>query len=197
MATLRDQLHKVQQERDSLQARAEQVVSLQQECDQLKTQLQSANDRLNQFLLLAQGAAPTPTAQATTTPTVPTEAPLPQPAAVAPPQPGSQSQNAQPPRQQPERKPKASTKMSPEERIALAVEALMHHNQQCTHPNDRWFISGNTIATMTGTNPATKVKPWLDSHPDVARAIDQHNQKMGILIPHHNRGKEKEELRGI
>ncbi|MEP0914769.1 hypothetical protein NDI45_28105 [Leptolyngbya sp. GB1-A1] len=87
--------------------------------------------------------------------------------------------------------------MSPEERIALAVQALMHHNQQCTHPNDRWFISGNTIAQMSGTNPATKVKPWLDDHPDVAHAIDQHNDDMQTTNPHHNRGKEKEELKAI
>ncbi len=212
VATLRNQLHKVQTERDSLQAQAEQVVSLQQECHQLRTQLQTANDRLNQFLLLAQGASATglpatqvpqrdaiasgAPAQATTT-TVPTEAPPTQPVAVAPPQPVSQSQNAQPPSQQPERKPKASSKTSPEERIAIAIQALMHHNQHCTHPKDRWFISGNSIATMTGTNPATKVKPWLDHHPDVAQAIDQHNQNMGTTNPHHNRGKEKEELRSI
>jgi Tfp pilus assembly protein PilO len=196
VVTLRDQLHQVTQERDSLQAQTDQVVSLQHECDQLKTQLHSANDRLNQFLRLAQGAPPIPTPQATTT-TLPTEAPLPQPAPVAPHQPDSQSQNAQPSQQQPKRKPKASTKVSPEERIALAVQALMHHNQQCTHPKDRWFISGNTIASITHTNPATKVKPWLDSHPDVAHAIDQHNQDMGTTNPHHNRGKEKEELREI
>lgn len=200
VAMLRDQLQQVQQERDSFQAQAEQVVSLQQECDQLKTQLQAANDRLHKFLRLAQEEtvmeADSASSAVSTTQTPLEAAPHPSVPITAP-QPVIQDAIDQANRQQGDQKPKVSSKMSPEERIAIAIEALMHHNLHCADPKDRWFISGNTIASATGTNPATKVKPWLDSHPDVARAIDQHNQAMETTQPHHNRGKEKEQLRSI
>lgn len=200
VVTLRDQLQHVQTERNSLQAQLDQFAPLQQECNQLKIQLQTAHDHLNQFLLLAQGTTPISKApaMAPATPTPSTEAPFPQPAAIAPPQSTIQPSPTQPTKQHHDRQFKTnSNKMIPEKRIALAIKALIHHNHQCPNPKDRWFISTNAIASMTGTNPATKVKPWLDTHPDVAQQIDQHNQQMGTTQPHHNRGKAKEELRSI
>jgi hypothetical protein len=89
--------------------------------------------------------------------------------------------------------------LSPDDRISLAIQALVEFNQQCSQTKDRWTITGNVIAAMTGTNAATRVNPWLDIHPDVGRMIHQHNQEMGIDSNYHNRGKgkDKAQLRQI
>lgn len=88
-------------------------------------------------------------------------------------------------------------KLSPDQRIALAIEALIHHNESGTDPKDRWFISNQTIADMTGTNNFTKVKPRIEARPEMAERVQQHNEQMGTTQPHHNCGKKKEELRSI
>jgi hypothetical protein len=89
--------------------------------------------------------------------------------------------------------------LSPDDRIPIAIQALVEFNQQCSQTKDRWTITGNVIAAMTSTNAATRVNPWLDIHPDVGKMIHHHNQEMGIDSNYHNRGKgkDKAQLRQI
>jgi hypothetical protein len=209
--TLREQLETVQSERHQLQS----------ECDQLRAQLQQSQDILSQFRLIALGASAIVSDAAEQIDSPTTQVPerdaiemTPSTTATAPPQIGSsvQMQTAPtsspqavieqtapaPTHQKPQRQSLArARKLSPDDRIALAIKALIHHNEGCTDPKDRWFISNQTIADMTGTNNFTKVKPWMEQHPQVSERVQQHNEAMGTTQPHHNRGKEKEELRQI
>jgi Telomere resolvase len=200
---LSQQLQTVQLERDQLTS----------ECEQLRAQLQQAQEVISQFRRIALGAVATglpatqmPQRDAIETPRTETTAaathqtgssvqiqtaPIPSPQSAEPTAPA-------PTCQKPQRQSLArSGKLSPDKRIAIAIDALMQHNQQCTDPKDRWFISNQTIADMTGTNNFTKVKPWMKLHPEVAEKVQQHNERMETTQPHHNRGKEKEELRQI
>jgi hypothetical protein len=183
VASLKQELHQVLQERDGLRAELDQLTTLKHESDQLKAELALKTERLNQFLQLASGAQP----HAPVGPvTLPEKHPASPPSAITPMATGNT----------PARQP-ARPKRSPEDRIQLAVQALFHHNEHCSDPSDRWFISGNILAEMSRTNPATRVKPWLEAHPDIQQAIDQHNQEMNTTAPHHNRRKHKDELRSI
>lgn len=190
---LRRQLEQVQAQRDHLQAQAEQVAALQAECDHLRLQFQHSQNLINQFRSIALRA--TDTTEKTTAPvtmTAPALAATQTPLADSP----------QPPTDRPltpsaSQHSHAGSKLSPDQRIALAITALIHHNESCTNPNDRWFISNQSIADMTQTNNHTKVKPWFEQHPETAEKVQQHNQQMETTNPHHNRGKDKEELRSI
>lgn len=200
---LGDRLAQVEQERDHLKQQVEQLVPLQAECDRLKGQLQVAQDHLNQFRLIALGASaieidaaaqPVEINQPTTTtvaPAPPDPAPVPSSAASLVPTPAPE------PKRDSSAASSGSKKLSPDDRITIAIEALIHHNQNCTDPKDRWFISNQTISEMTGTNNFTKVKPWMEQHPEMAERVHRHNEAMGTTNPHHNRGKDKEELRQI
>lgn len=187
VTSLRKQLQQLIEERDSLQSQVERLLPLQQEGQRLKQELQLARDHLNQFLHLARGAASemAPDSQ------------IPE---------GSLSQSNDIPkngltaRDEGTFKSKThdvSAKLSPDDRIPIAIDALIRFNQSCSDIAERWFISTNVIAMASATNPATKVKPWLELHPEVARLVQQHNQAMETDRPHHNRGKDKTELRSI
>ncbi len=165
-------------------------------------------------LALAPGAPMAPAAPPAPVPVQPTTlASSPPPPAVSPLPPGEQVTLSQQLHQQPLRSTPSSNQppatpalpsfddaqlktlaagISPNDRIPLAIQALVEFNQQCSQAKDRWTITGNVIATMTGTNAATRVNPWLDSHPDVVAMIRHHNQEMGIDSNYHNRGKGKD-----
>ncbi|WP_088894962.1 protelomerase family protein [Leptolyngbya ohadii] len=197
---LGDRLSQVEQERDRLQAQVEQLMPLQTECDRLKGQLQAAQDHLNQFRLIALGATSidlgsSPAAAAAPSPaTTPAIAPA-QPVAV--PSPASPVPAPSPVSAKPDRKPASRKKLSPNDRIGFALEAIMLHNESCTDPKDRWFVSYQVIADMSGTNNFTKVKPWFEARPEVLEQVHQHNERMGTTNAHHNRGREKEGLKSI
>lgn len=189
VATLKQELHQVQQDRDGLRAELDQLKVLKHESDQLKAELAIKTERLNQFLQLAAGAQPHASGELVT---LPEEKSSPHPAITPRAEGNTPEILSSAPTQQP-----ATPKRSPEDRIQIAVQALFYHNEQCSDPSDRWFISGNIIAEMSRTNPATKVKPWLEAHPDIQCAIHQHNHDMDTTAPHHNRRKDKDELQAI
>jgi hypothetical protein len=92
------------------------------------------------------------------------------------------------PRQQQIGRP-PSGKLSPLERVPLAILAIMQHNQLCS-PAQRWFISGNVIATVAGANPALVVSPWLQNHPRAINLIDSHNR--AVELNQRSNGKDKD-----
>lgn len=185
--TLNQQLQTLQSERDQLQS----------ECDSLTAQLQQSHDVLNQFRLIALATQAIEPTQEKTTPAATPSLQV-QPAPTPSPQSAVEHTAPAPTPKKPQRNPASGTnKLSPDQRIALAIDALILHNQSCTDPQDRWFISNQTIADMTGTNNFTKVKPWFEQHPEIVQRVQQHNEQMETTNPHHNRGKEKEQLRSI
>lgn len=188
VATLKQELQQAHAERDALQVELQQLASMRQDYAKLQAELAQATSRLNQFLQLATGVQVIPS----------TPPPIAAPVALGErPIQVDNTEKTLPPSQHLSQAKATTTKRSPDERIEIAIQALMQHNKSCTDPHDRWFISGNVIADMSRTNPATRVKPWLEAHPDIEQAITQHNQDMGTTQPHHNRRKDKDELRSI
>jgi hypothetical protein len=163
----------------------------QKEIDQLKAELQSAHDRLAQIAAAAQGLPgiqPTPVAQPALTQ---------QPTAPIPPTPITQSAAQQPaPTHRSTLGKPSFGKLSPAERIPIAIVAMMYHNQHC-HPTDRWFLSGNVIATAAGANPALVVTPWLQNHPAAVSQLDQHNTAIGLNSRSNGKDKDRSQLKGI
>lgn len=196
-ANLRTQLQQVLAERDALKQQLQKFATLRKQHELLQTEFQLTQNRLNQFLQLAQG-------ETVKTPSPPAEAQVPVQTSS---QPSTQKPSAQASAQRrsaTSSAPKSSApkssrpyKLPPDERILIAINALIRYNQSCTRLRQRWFISINAIADMTGTNPATKVKPWLEAHPDIVHQIAQHHQHMDLTQSHHNRGKDKAELKSI
>jgi hypothetical protein len=99
------------------------------------------------------------------------------------------------PRQQQIGRP-LSGKLSPAERVPLAIAALIQHNQLCS-PAQRWFISGNVIATVAGANPALVVSPWLKAHPAAITQIDHHNTAIGLNARSNGKDKDRSLLQSI
>jgi hypothetical protein len=223
LTTLSQQISSLRQQVQDSQARQEPITILvdevtllrdklyqtQQERDQLQAQLQTAQARLNQFLSLAQdvGLSPTqaaPVAQAASAPVAPVTQAVPvtqaTPAQRAAAPPALPAVDLNQPTFKPNRRSprsRSASKRSADERIQIAIDALMQYNEGCTDPKDRWFISVNVIADMSGTNPAAKVKPWLQDRPELNQKIQRHNQRMETTKPHHNRGRDKAELKAI
>ena len=160
----------------------------QQEIERLHAELQTAHDRLAQIAAAAQGRAglqPTPTPQ-----------PAPTQSSATPTQPQTTSHT---PAQQPQtsqvgRLP--ASKLSPTERVPLAIVAMMHHNHNCP-PDNRWFLSGNVIATAAGANPALVVTPWLQSHPSAVSQVDHHNSAIGLNSRSNAKNKDRGQLKSI
>lgn len=178
---------------EELEQLRQQTTQQQQEIDRLRAELQAANDRLNLIVSTAQGNAPQPSV-----PTI----------QLAPTQP-------QPPRQPPAQQPQppqrsfhaaavgrsqvgrlTSGRLSPSDRVPLAIFALMQHNQNCP-PSDRWFLSGNVIATTAGANPALVVTPWLQSHPAAVSQVDHHNSAIGLHARSNSKDKDRSQLKTI
>jgi hypothetical protein len=167
----------------------------QQEIDRLHAELKQANDRLKRIAEAAQGMAPQP---ASTSQLTPTQL-IPAPAAPQPPsQPSAPSSPHVPPSQphhsQLGRLP--TGKLSPTDRVPLTIVAMIQHNQNCS-PDDRWFLSGNVIATAAGANPALVVTPWLQSHPEAANQIQQHNTAIGLNSRSNGKNKNRSQLKTI
>jgi hypothetical protein len=187
LAAIKQQVS-VAQQAEELEQLRQQNQQQQQEIDRLYGELQTAHDCLAQIAAAAQGRAglqPTPTPQ-----------PAPTPPIAAPTQPQTTSHT---PAQQPQpsqigRLP--ASKRSPADRVPLAIVALMQHNQHCP-PDDRWFLSGNVIATAAGANPALVVTPWLQNHPAAVTQIDQHNTAIGLNQRSNAKDKDRSQLKSI
>ncbi|MEP0914196.1 hypothetical protein NDI45_25135 [Leptolyngbya sp. GB1-A1] len=190
ITALRQQVNAGQQQQEIEQLR-EQTAQQQQEIDRLRAELQAATDRLQQIAAAAQGLAglqPTP---------IPQPAPTQQPTAPIPPTLTSQPVAPQPAptyRTAPGR-PSAG-KLSPTDRVPIAISALIHHNHNC-QPSDRWFLSGNVIATAASANPALVVTPWLKAHPAATAQIDQHNAAIGLNARSNGKDKDRGQLKPI
>lgn len=74
--------------------------------------------------------------------------------------------------------------------------ALIDYNHNC-HPNNRWFLSGNIIATTAGANPALVVMPWLQNHPIATTQIEQHNTAIGLNARSNGKDKDRSQLKAI
>lgn len=72
----------------------------------------------------------------------------------------------------------------------------MQHNQNCP-PDDRWFLSGNVIATTAGANPALVVTPWMKEHPAAISQIEQHNTAIGLNSRSNAKEKDRKQLKEI
>ncbi|WP_088889309.1 protelomerase family protein [Leptolyngbya ohadii] len=183
LAAIKQQVS-VGQQAEELEQLRQQTEQQQQEIDRLRTELQTAHDRLAQIAAAAQGLAGV---QLT---------PVPQPAPIQPPPVN------QPPVQQPAPTPRPALgrpsfgKLSPSDRVPLAIAALIHHNQNCP-PHDRWYLSGNVIATAAGANPALVVTPWLQSHPIAVEQLDQHNAAIGLNARSNGKDKDRGQLKPI
>lgn len=189
LAAIKQQVS-VAQATEELEQLRQQTTQQQQEIDRLKAELEQSNDRLKRIAEAAQGIAPQP---ASSTQSAPNQPPL----ASATPQPASQPSPPQSPlphRSQMGRRPTA--KLSPTDRVPLAIAAMMHHNQNCPH-STRWFLSGNVIATAAGTNPALVVTPWLQTHPSAVSQIDHHNTAIGLNSRSNGKDKDRGQLKTI
>ena len=176
---------------EELEQLRQQTTQQQQTIDRLQIELKEANDRLKLIAEAAQGIAPQP--HTSTPQSAPTQS---RPAPSAP-QPTSQSPAPQPP--QPQRSLSSrlpAGKLSPADRVPLAIVALMDYNQHCP-PHDRWFLSGNIIATAAGANPALVVTPWLQSHPAAINQIEQHNTTIGLNRRSNGKDKDRSQLKSI
>jgi hypothetical protein len=190
LAAIKQQVS-VAQQAEELEQLRQQTEQQQHEIDRLHTELQSAHDRLAQIAAAAQGLAnvqPMP---------IPQPAPIQQPTEPIEPTPTSQT-----PAQQPVLSHRSALgrpsfgKLSPPDRVPIAISALIHHNQNCP-PNDRWFLSGNVIATAAGANPALVVTPWLQAHPAATAHIDQHNAAIGLNARSNGKDKDRSQLKTI
>ncbi len=163
----------------------QQTQQQQQQIDQLRAELEQANARLKRIAEAAQGVAPTqPTSTPQSAPSQPPAIPIQSPA----PQP------QQPQRSQPGRPP--AGKLSPADRVPLAIVALMNYNQNCPQ-SERWYLSGNIIATTAGANPALVVTPWLQAHPIATTQIEQHNTAIGLNARSNGKDKDRSQLKTI
>jgi Telomere resolvase len=178
----------------------QEIDRLQAQLNQTQEQLQAAIDWRERVVQVMQGgelsgvelSPVADPAHATQTPDVQSQPrPLPHLAEPAAPAPLPQSR----PRQQQLGRP-SSGKLSPLERVPLAILALMHHNQLCS-PAQRWFISGNVIATVAGANPALVVSPWLKAHPAAITQIDHHNTAIGLNARSNGKDKDRSLLKSI
>jgi uncharacterized coiled-coil protein SlyX len=172
---------------EELEQLRQQTTQQQQAIDRLQIELKEANDRLKRIAEAAQGIAPQPPRSAPTQP-------IPAPSA-----PQSTSQSPAPQPQQPQRSQSGrlpAGKLSPADRVPLAIVALMDYNQHCP-PHDRWFLSGNIIATAAGANPALVVTPWLQSHPAAISQIEQHNTAIGLNQRSNGKDKDRGQLKVI
>jgi hypothetical protein len=175
---------------EELQQLRQQTTQQQQQIDRLRVELKQANDRLKRIAEAAQGIAPPPTSSPQSATTQPIGAPT-------QPQPTSQPPAPQP--QYPQRSQMGrlpAGRLSPADRVPLAIVALMEHNQHCP-PHDRWFLSGNIIATTAGANPALVVTPWLQSHPIALTQIEQHNTAIGLNQRSNGREKDRSQLKSV
>jgi hypothetical protein len=191
LAAIKQQVS-VGQQAEELEQLRQQNQQQQQEIDRLNAELQAANDRLKRIAETAQGIAaelpPTPTPQS-----APTQ-PIPAPSA-----PQLTSQPSAPQLPQPQRSLPRSLptgKISPADRVPLAIVAMMHYNQNCP-PGDRWFLSGNVIASAAGANPALVVTPWLQCHPSATTQIDRHNSAIGLNSRSNGKDKDRSQLKKI
>jgi hypothetical protein len=191
LAPLLQELAAIKQQVSAAQAGEEieqlrqQTQQQQQQIDQLRAELEQANDRLKRIADAAQGVAPTqPTSTPQSAPSQPPAIPIQSPA----PQP-----------QQPQRsqlgRPLAG-KLSPADRVPLAIMALMEYNQHCPQ-SERWYLSGNIIATTAGANPALVVTPWLQAHPIAITRIEQHNTAIGLNARSNGKDKDRSQLKTI
>jgi hypothetical protein len=186
LAAIKQQVS-VAQAGEELEQLRQQTTQQQQQIDRLRVELKEANDRLKLIAEAAQGIAPPPTS----TPQSATSQPIAAP--IAPP-PTSLPQAPQPLRAQPGRQ--TAGKLSPTDRVPLAIVALMDYNQHC-QPNERWFLSGNVIAAAAGANPALVVTPWLQNHPVAQTQIDQHNTAIGLNARSNGKDKDRSQLKTI
>jgi hypothetical protein len=175
---------------EELEQLRQQTTTQQQEIDRLHAELEKANDRLKLIVEAAQGIAPQPAS----TPQSPPTQPIPAPAAVQPASQPSAPQSPLPHRLQMGRLP--TGKLSPTDRVPLAIVAIMQHNQNCP-PDERWFLSGNIIATAAGANPALVVTPWLQAHPSATTQIDHHNSAIGLNARSNGKDKDRSQLKVI
>jgi hypothetical protein len=162
----------------------------QQEIAQLHAELEAANQRLQRIAEAAQGIAPQPpTSTVHSAPTQPFAAPT-------APSPTNQSSASQRPSSPPHSGRPPAGKRSPAERVPLAIMALMDYNQTCPL-SDRWFLSGNVIATTAGANPALVVTPWLQTHPHAVTQIEEHNTAIGLNARSNGKDKDRSQLKTI
>lgn len=167
------------QQQQEIEQLRQQTDQQQQEIDRLTAELQAATDRLALIAAAAQGSAeiqPVP----------------PQPPAAIVPPPTNQL-----PAQQSAAQPKAPGKLDVDDRIALAIVALMQHNQACTNHADRWFLSTNAISYAAGANPSERTTPWLQQHPAAVQAMNQHHASLGLHSRHNGKDKDKKHLKAI
>lgn len=189
LAAIKQQVS-IAQAAEELEQLRQQTTQQQQQIDSLKAELEQANDRLKRIAETAQSIAPLPASTPQSTPTQP-------PQASAAPQPPSQPSSPQSPQPHPSQIGKLPTaKLSPTDRVPLAIAAMMHHNQNCP-PLDRWFLSGNVIATAAGANPALVVTPWLQTHPSAVSQIDHHNTAIGLNSRSNGKDKDRGQLKAI
>jgi hypothetical protein len=87
-------------------------------------------------------------------------------------------------------------RLSPADRVPLAISALMDYNQHCPQ-SERWYLSGNIIATTAGANPALVVTPWLQAHPIATTQIEQHNTAIGLNARSNGKDKDRSQLKTI
>ncbi|WP_206602897.1 protelomerase family protein, partial [Leptolyngbya ohadii] len=190
LAAIKQQVS-VGQQAEELEQLRQQTEQQQQEIDRLRAELQTAHDRLAQIAAAAQGLAgvqPTP---------------VPQPAPIQPPTaPIQQTLTTQSVAPQPApthrtapRRPSFG-KLLPTDRVPIAITALMQYNNNC-QPSDRWFLSGNVIATAASANPALVVTPWLQAHPAATAQIDQHNAAIGLNARSNGKEKDRSQLKPI
>lgn len=176
---------------EELEQLQQQVEQQQHEIDRLHAELEKANNRLRLIVSAAQGDVPQQLVSSSqSAPTQPIAAPT-------PPQPTSSPPAPQPPlpqRSLPRSRP--AGKLSPSDRVPLAIVALLEHNQNCP-PADRWYLSGNVIAIAAGANPALVVTPWLQSHPEAANQIEQHNSAIGLNARSNGKDKDRGQLKSI
>jgi hypothetical protein len=169
----------------------QQTQQQQQEIDQLRAKLEEANDRLKRIAEAAQGNTPQPPIS------TPQSAPTQPRAAVPQPQPVSQPPAPQLTttlQSQPGRPP--AGRLSPADRVPLAIMALMDYNQHCPQ-SERWYLSGNIIAAVAGANPALVVTPWLQAHPVATTQIEQHNTAIGLNARSNGKDKDRSQLKTI
>ncbi|MEP0925012.1 protelomerase family protein [Leptolyngbya sp. ST-U4] len=197
LAPLLEELAAIKQQMNAGQAGAEveqlrqQTEQQQQEIDRLCAELKQANDRLQTIAATAQewaGIQSTPTPAPPAAPAQQQQS-VSQPPAQPPVQPPAPTQRPAPGR------PPAG-KLSPSDRVPIAITALMDYNQHC-RPIDRWYLSGNIIATAAGANPALVVTPWLQSHPAAVSQIDQHNTSIGLNQRSNGKEKDRKQLKTI
>lgn len=180
----------VAQAGEELEQLRQQTQQQQQEIVRLQAALEEANHRLQRIAEAAQGLAPQPpTSTAHSAPTQPMALPT-------APQPTNQLPASLPPTSRPISGRPPAGKLSPADRVPIAILALIEHNQTCPPP-DRWFLSGNVIATAAGANPALVVTPWLRAHLIATTQIEQHNTAIGLNARSNGKHKDRSQLKTI